>query len=407
MLPTAAAPTVVRSDHDVIVVGSRAAGAATAMLLARAGHDVLMLDRAQLPSDTTSTHSLVRGGVVQLSRWGLLGDVLDSGAPPVRSVLFQQHGEGADAPLRLPVKDKAGVDMMLAPRRYILDAILADAAVRAGATLLTGTTVTDVVRGADDRVTGVLAHEAGDRRLELTARLVIGADGVRSRTADLVGSRVVESYAPSGTCLYTYVGGVPWDGFEFHLGHQAFAGVFPTHHGEAAVWLIRPSSLLAPVLTAGADRSEALLAALLECAPELGERVRAGQVTAPVRGSVALPNHVRQAVGPGWALVGDAGYHRDPITGHGLTDAFRDAELLAEATSRLLRGPADEAVAMTSYGRQRDDAIRDTFRITRELAEFPHPRRFAELQRDLSKALDVEARQLAARPDPAVAVSIC
>ena len=117
MLPTAAAPAVVRSDHDVIVVGSRAAGAATAILLARAGHDVLLLDRAQLPSDTTSTHSLVRGGVVQLSRWGLLGDVLDSGAPPVHSVLFQQHGEGADAPLRLPVKDKAGVDMMLAPRR--------------------------------------------------------------------------------------------------------------------------------------------------------------------------------------------------------------------------------------------------------------------------------------------------
>ena len=149
------------SDHDVVVVGSRAAGAATAMLLARAGHDVVAVDRAQLPSDTTSTHSLVRGGVVQLSRWGLLDDVLDSGAPPVRSVLFQQYGDGATEPLRLPVKDKAGVDMMLAPRRYILDAILADAAVRAGATLLTGTTVSDVVRDADGRVTGVLARGSG------------------------------------------------------------------------------------------------------------------------------------------------------------------------------------------------------------------------------------------------------
>jgi flavin-dependent dehydrogenase len=126
-----------------------------------------------------------------------------------------------------------------------------------------------------------------------------------------------------------------------------------------------------------------------------------------VRGSVALPNHVRQAAGPGWALVGDAGYHRDPISGHGLTDAFRDADLLAEAADRMLRDPADEAVAMTAYGQQRNGAIRDTFRITRELAEFPHPRRFAELQRDLSKALDSEARQLAARPDPAVALSVC
>jgi 2-polyprenyl-6-methoxyphenol hydroxylase-like FAD-dependent oxidoreductase len=407
MLRPSPAPTVVRSDHDVIVVGARAAGAATAMLLARAGNDVLLLDRGQLPSDTTSTHSLVRGGVVQLSRWGLLDEVLDSGAPPVRSVLFQQHGEGADAPLRLPVKDKAGVDMMLAPRRYVLDAILADAAVRAGATLLTGTTVTDVVRRADGRVSGVLAHEAGGPRRELTARLVIGADGVRSRTADLVGSPVLESHAPSGTCLYTYVGGVAWDGFEFHLGHQAFAGVFPTHHGEAAVWLIRPSSQLASVLTAGPGRSEALLAALQECAPELGERVRAGQVTSPVRGSVGLPNHVRRAAGPGWALVGDAGYHRDPITGHGLTDAFRDAELLAEAASRMLHNPAEEAVAMTAYERQRDDAIRDTFRITRELARFPAPRRFADLQRELSCALDLEARQLAARPVPNVTVSVC
>jgi 2-polyprenyl-6-methoxyphenol hydroxylase-like FAD-dependent oxidoreductase len=407
MLRPSPAPTAVRSDHDVIVVGARAAGAATAMLLARAGHDVLLLDRAQLPSDTTSTHSLVRGGVVQLSRWGLLGDLLDSGAPPVHSVLFQQHGEGAEAPLRLPVKDKAGVDLMLAPRRYVLDAILADAAVRAGATLLTGTSVTDVVRRADGRVTGVLAHEAGGRQFKVTARLVIGADGVRSRTADLVGSRVLESHAPSGTCLYTYVGGVPWDGFEFHLGHQAFAGVFPTHHGEAVVWLIRPTRRLAPVLTAGAGRSEALLAALQECVPELGERVRAGQVTSPVRGSVGLPNHVRRAAGPGWALVGDAGYHRDPITGHGLTDAFRDAELLAEAASRMLHNPAEEAVAMTAYERQRDDAIRDTFRITRELARFPAPRRFADLQRELSCALDLEARQLAARPVPNVTVSVC
>jgi 2-polyprenyl-6-methoxyphenol hydroxylase-like FAD-dependent oxidoreductase len=401
------AATVVRSDHDVIVVGARAAGSATAMLLARAGHDVLLLDRAQLPSDTTSTHSLVRGGVVQLSRWGLLGEVLDSGAPPVRSVLFQQHGEGAEPALRLPVKEKAGVDLMLAPRRYVLDEILADAAVRDGATLLTGTTVTDVIRRSDGRVTGVLAHQVGGPRLELTARLVIGADGVRSRTADLVGSRVLESHAPSGTCLYTYVGGVPWDGFEFHLGHQAFAGVFPTHHGEAAVWLIRPTQQLASVLTAGAGRSEALLAALRDCVPELGERVRAGQVTAPVRGSVGLPNHLRQAAGPGWALVGDAGYHRDPISGHGLTDAFRDAELLAEAVDRILRDAAHEAVAMTTYERERDRAIRDTFRITRDLARFPAPRRFVELQRELSRALDVEARQLAARPLPAVALSVC
>ena len=394
------------ADHDVVVVGGRAAGAATAMLLARAGHDVLVVDRAQLPSDTTSTHSLVRGGVVQLSRWGLLDEVLDSGAPPIRSVLFQQYGEGATQPLRLTVKDKAGVDMMLAPRRYVLDAILAEAAVRAGATILTGTTVSAVIRGDDGRVGGVVAHGPDGASRRLTARLVIGADGVRSRMADLLGARVREAHQPSGTCLYTYVGGVPWDGFEFHLGHRAFAGVFPTHHGEAAVWLIRPTPQLEPVLTAGADRSEAFLRALRGCAPELAARVDRGIVTAPVRGSVGLPNHVRRAAGPGWALVGDAGYHRDPITGHGLTDAFRDADLLAEAVDDVLRGAADEPVAMRTYERQRDDAIRDTFRITRELARFPPPGRFAELHGELSRALDVEARQLAAR-STLVGVPVC
>jgi 2-polyprenyl-6-methoxyphenol hydroxylase-like FAD-dependent oxidoreductase len=408
MLLARPAPTAVSSDHDVVVVGARAAGAATAMLLARAGHDVVVVDRAQLPSDTTSTHSLVRGGVVQLSRWGLLDDVLDSGAPPVRSVLFQQYGVGAvTQPLRLTVKDKAGVDMMLAPRRYVLDAILADAATRAGATLLTGTTVSGVVRDAGRRVTGVVARGADGTRRQLNARLVIGADGVRSRMAELFGASVRESHQASGTCLYTYVGGVDWDGFEFHLGQQAFAGVFPTHHGEAAVWLIRPSARLASVLTAGAGRIDAWLDALRTCAPELAGRVSGGAITAPLRGSVGLPNHVRRAAGPGWALVGDAGYHRDPITGHGLTDAFRDAELLAEAADAVLYGAADEPVAMRTYERQRDDSIRDTFRITRAMASFPPPGRFAELQSELSRALDVEARQLAARPSLINAVSVC
>ena len=387
----------VAGDHDVVVVGARAAGAATAMLLSRAGHDVVVVDRAQLPSDTTSTHSLVRGGVVQLSRWGLLDEVLGSGAPPVRSVLFQQYGEGAAQPLRLAVKDKAGVDMMLAPRRYILDAILADVAVQAGATVVTGTTVSDVIRGADGRIGGVVAHGPDGASRQLRARLVIGADGVRSRMANLFGARVRESHRPSGTCLYTYVSGVPWDGFEFHLGQQAFAGVFPTHHGEAAVWLIRPKPLLESVLAAGAGRTEAFLHALRTCAPELAARVDRGVVTAPVRGSVGLPNHVRRPAGPGWALVGDAGYHRDPITGHGLTDAFRDGELLAEAADAVLRGAAEEPVAMRAYEQQRDDAIRDTFRITRALATFPPAGRFVELQGELSRSLDAEARQLAAR----------
>jgi 2-polyprenyl-6-methoxyphenol hydroxylase-like FAD-dependent oxidoreductase len=386
------------SRHDVVVVGARCAGAATAMLLARAGHDAVLVDRARLPSDRNSTHSLVRGGVVQLARWGLLDEVLATGAPPIRAVSFHQYGAGARAPVRLPVKEKAGVDHMLAPRRRVLDGILAGAATRSGAVLLDRTTVRDVLRDHSGRVTGVTTTAADGTRRRLSAKLVVGADGVHTHTARLFGAATLQEYAPAGACLYTYVGGVAWDGFEFHLGDQAFAGVFPTHSGEACVWLIRPAALAGRVLGAGARRLDAWTTALHATVPGLACKVASGTITAPLRGAVGLPNHVRQASGPGWALVGDAGYHRDPITGHGMTDAFRDAELLAEAADRALTDPRREAAAMATYGRERDAALAETFRITRALGAFPPAARFVELQAELGRALDVEAQALMARP---------
>ena len=150
----------------------------------------------------------------------------------------------------------------------------------------------------------------GSRHASWSAPTACGRGSRRSS-----GAEVVESHAPSGACLYTYVGDQDWDGFEFHLGDHAFGGVFPTHFGEACVWLIRPEHLARPVLSAGADRLEAWTEALESTLPGLAERVREGRVSAPLRGAVRLPNHVRRAAGPGWALVGDAGYHRDPITG--------------------------------------------------------------------------------------------
>jgi len=388
------------SRHDVVVVGARCAGAATAMLLARAGHDVVLVDRARLPSDTNSTHSLVRGGVVQLARWGVLDEVVATGAPPIRSVSFHQYGVQAPAPLRLPIKEKSGVDFLLAPRRRLLDQVLAEAATRAGALLLDGTTLHDVLRDRGGRVTGLTTTGADGTRRRIAARLVIGADGVNSRLARRVGAATTEQHPPSGALLYTYVGGVPWDGFQFHLGEGAFAGVFPTNAGEACVWLIRPTRLAEQVLGAGRHRLDAWAQALADTLPGLARTVATGTVTAPLRGAVGLPNHVRQAAGPGWALVGDAGYHRDPITGHGMTDAFRDAELLAEAVTLALADPAYEADAMAAYGRGRDAALAETFRLTRALGAFPPTARFVELQAELSRALDAEAQALAAVPMP-------
>lgn len=395
-----AARSARRSDHDVVIVGARVAGAATALLLARAGHDVVLVDRSRPSRDTTSTHSLARGGVVQLARWGLLDEVVATGAPEIRSVSFHHAGEVT----RHTVKDRAGVDFLVAPRRYVLDDLLARAAVAAGARLVTDTTVTDLLRSADGRVVGLGAHDQDGLRHELTGRLVVGADGVRSAVARQVGAGLVQRHAPTGACFYSYVGDVPWDGIELHVEDHAFAGVFPTHHGEACVWLIQPTEHLEPVITAGADRPAAWLAALERTVPVLADTVRSGTVTAPLRGYVALPNHVRRAAGPGWALVGDAGYHRDPITGHGITDAFRDAELLADAADDVLRGTCPEPLAMACYEARRDAALEQTFALTRALGAFPPAPEFLDLQTRLSRALDAEAQALAARR-PAVAVA--
>jgi flavin-dependent dehydrogenase len=380
--------------YDVVVVGARCAGAATARLLAGMGHDVLMVDKTRLPSDTLSTHGLIRGGVVQLSRWGLLDRVLDSGAPPITQVLFDIEGE----PKVRRIKQRAGVDMLVAPRRRALDSLLADAAGEAGAQLRTGVTATGVLRSDDGRVTGIAGRTAEGGHVELPARIVVGADGRGSRMAGFIGAGAVERFTSPCAVFYTYVTGLRPDTYEFHIAPDTFAGVFPTNDGEACVWLIRPTPLLEPIRTAGTERAAAFVDQLELLVPDLGGRVRAGRITARLRGTANLPNYRRQAHGPGWALVGDAGYHRDPITGHGITDAFRDAELLATAIDRSLREPASEPAAMTSYQESRDAMGREVFDLTRALTAFPPPTRFVELQLQLSDALEREADQLASFP---------
>src|SRR5215475_12404421 len=141
--------------HDIVVVGARAAGTATALLLARLGHDVVLLDRVVFPADTLSTHQIARTGVVELHRWGLLQPVLDSGAPPIRQVTFTTP----DETVTRRIKDKAGVDMLVAPRRHILDMLVAEAAANAGADLRHGVTVTGVHLDDTGRATGVYGHD--------------------------------------------------------------------------------------------------------------------------------------------------------------------------------------------------------------------------------------------------------
>ena len=382
--------------HDVVVVGARAAGAATALLLARLGHDVVLVDRAAFPSDTLSTHQVARPGVVQLQRWGLLQAVLDSGAPAIREVTFSAAGERETR----VVKERSGVDLLVAPRRYVLDTLLAEAAAGAGAQPRLEVTVDGVCLDDRGRAVGVYGRDGRGAPIEVLARFVVGADGLSSRVARSVGAGVAERRGAGGGITYAYFGGMPWSGIELYAAERALAGVFPTHHGEACVWVTAPSEDARAARRAARTRSEALRSQLEAAAPALAARLREGEQTSPVAGMLHMPNHIRQAYGPGWALVGDAGYHRDAVTGHGLSDAYRDAELLAAALHSVLAGSADEEEALASYAAAREQALREVFEITCALAAYPPVPQFVELQKRLSQALDREAADLAARTLP-------
>ena len=222
---------------DVVVVGARCAGAATAMLLADAGHDVLVLDRATFPSDTLSTHVLSRTAMVQLTRWGLLEPLLATGAPPLTTVAIDVEGERVVR----TVKDRHGVDHLLAPRRVVLDGVLQDAARRSGARLVTGVAVDGVLRDPRGRVVGVHGHDSYGA-VRVRARHVVGADGLGSRVARAVGAPVTLERPASGATTYAYLEG-PWSAIEYHVVPGAFAGLFPTHGGEACVWISTPEEV--------------------------------------------------------------------------------------------------------------------------------------------------------------------
>jgi 2-polyprenyl-6-methoxyphenol hydroxylase-like FAD-dependent oxidoreductase len=383
-----------RHRHDVVVVGARAAGAATALLLARQGHDVALVDRDTLPSDTLSTHQIARPGVVQLRRWGLLQDVLNSGAPDLRQITFTAAGESVTR----TVKHSAGVDLLVAPRRYILDTLVAQAAAGAGADVRFGVTVEGVHLDDAGRAVGVYGQDRTGAPVDLAARFVVGADGLGSRVARAVGAEIIEDRGAPGATQYAYFAGLQWPGIELIVADRALTGLFPTHHGQACIWICSPTADAHDARRHAASREDAFTAYLHRTAPELAARLRTARRTSPVAGMLRTPNYLRRAHGPGWALVGDAGYHRDAVTGHGLSDAYRDAELLATALHQALSGDLDPDTALAGYQRQRDRALREVFDLTVALAGYPPVSEFVVLQKELGRALVAEAAELAARP---------
>jgi len=198
--------------YDVVIAGARCAGAATAMLLARQGARVLLLDRSRYGTDTLSTHALMRGAVLQLHRWGLLPRVIAAGTPPVRSATF--HLPGAVSTVQ--IKPRHGVEALYAPRRIVLDAILADAARSAGADVRFGASVTGLRRNRAGRVTGITGR-VGAARLEVSADLVIGADGRRSTIARCVGAAAAHIAPASSAVIYRYFRDDATAGYHWHF----------------------------------------------------------------------------------------------------------------------------------------------------------------------------------------------
>ena len=353
------------SGYDVVVVGGRVAGAATALLLARAGARVAVVERSPYGSDTVSTHALMRAGVMQLRRWGVLDTLVGTGLPPVRRTLFHYaDGETVDVSIR----PYAGVDALYAPRRHTLDRLLVDAAAQAGADVRHGTSVTELLRGPDGRVRGVRTVGPDGVRRDLRAAITVGADGLRSTVAGQVGAHALRRGRHAGAVLYRYLTDLPAAGYEWAYGEGATAGLIPTEDGATLAFVATTPDRMRVERRGGTEGAFRRL--LLAAAPALVDRVAAATPTGHMRGWAGATGHIRQSWGPGWALVGDAGYFKDPATAHGMTDALRDADLLATAVLEVLAGGVAEARAMATYQATRERLSRQFFEATDAVASF-------------------------------------
>ncbi len=350
--------------YDAIVVGMRCAGAPLAMLLARKGYRVLGIDRATFPSDAISTHFLWPRTTAMLAEWGLLDRLAATGCPPIESVTL----DVGTTRMRGRPDAVDGVAVMFCPRRRVLDAMLVAAAREAGVVVREGTTVADLI-WRDGDVAGVITTGRDGSRLTEHAGIVIGAVGMWSRVARAVAAPAEIQQASRSCGYYAYWSGVPTDGVEFYRRHGRVILVFPTHDAQTCVYVGWPW-----------DETDAYRAdvkagylATLELAPDLARRVAAGRQAQAFKGTNKLPNYYRRARGNGWALVGDAAYHRDPITGMGIGDAFLGARLLAEAFDTAMRSGGPLEPVLAGYQDELHQRTRPVFDYTLLSAELDDP----------------------------------
>ncbi|ABD11662.1 flavin-dependent dehydrogenase [Frankia casuarinae] len=359
--------------YDAIVVGARCAGSPLAMLLARRGHRVLLVDRATFPADTLSTHYLPQAGAHQPAGWGLLDRLVRTGCPPITEMTLSWE----DSVITGGVDPVDGISAAYAPRRTVLDAMLLDAALDAGVEVRLGYPVTDVLV-ADGRAVGIRGgtRRSGGAAAEDRAAIVIGADGPRSTIAATMNAAFYNVVPAASFIYYSY-----WSGLDrqhsarFRNGAQI--GCWPTNDGLTVVAVMRRRERLAEFR---ADVPGNFLGVVRAVFPELADELATrGRREERFHGSLYPDNYYRAGHGPGWALVGDAGYHRDPVTAQGMLDAFTQADLLAAAVDRGLSGQQPMNAALADFQRHRDEATAASYRLACTVGELAFPPELAAL----------------------------
>lgn len=375
--------------YDAIIVGGRCAGASTAMLLARAGARVLLIDRQGYGTDRISTHALMRAGVLQLHRWGLLERIIDTGTPPVRRTTLHY---GNDV-IPIDIKPDQGVDFLCAPRRTLLDRLLVDAARAAGADVRHDVSLVGLCADEHGRVCGARIRENGGSTLTVKSGIVVGADGRQSLVARLVkaGTYIESRYRSSA--VYGYFSNLDYQGFNWFYQQGKAAGAIPTNDGQHCVFACVPPEEFSERFRE--DIGGGFLQAIAETSPELREKMGSTKLGSRFFAFAGMPGFFRHSHGPGWALVGDAGYYKDPLTAHGITDALRDAELLSRA---ILQG-GENALAL--YQATRDELSMRLFELTDEIASLMWDMdTIKSLHTQLQTELKREFDHLAGFPEP-------
>jgi 2-polyprenyl-6-methoxyphenol hydroxylase-like FAD-dependent oxidoreductase len=383
--------TTIKPEYDVVVVGARIAGASTAMLLARQGLRVLVVDRSRRGADTLSTHALMRPAVYLLNRWGLLDAIRDAGTPPIRTTSFHY----GDAAVDIDITPSDGVDALYAPRRTVVDRVLVDAAVVAGADVRFSVSFQGVVRDETGRVCGVRLRTPTET-ISVRSALVVGADGVYSSVARAIEAPTVLECSYASGVVYAYFEGLDRDRNDWYWRPRVSAGVIPTNDGAACVFSSAPSRRFRERMRH--DVQEGFWEVLAEAAPGFADRLRSCPRVSPFRGHPGHVGYMRRATGPGWVLVGDAGYFKDPLTAHGMTDALRDAQLLALVVDQV--GTFD----LSGYGVLRDRLSADLLGATEEVASFRWDLpSIQSIHRRLSKCMkhELESLQNLLRSEPA------